>query len=304
MIGIYKITNTINNKCYIGQSVNIEHRWIEHKSAARNYSQKNSSALYNAINKYGIENFKFEIIEETSIEKLDEREKYWIQYYDTYYHGYNLTTGGFGGTRYDYDKIFSLWQEGYNCKEIQKLIHCDDQTVTKALRTNNITMEDVRRRINKPIPIVAIDINTNEPLKIFYSKNDASKLLTNKNNRGSNFNNAINGHYRYLGYYWEYLKEDNRPKKELSDEEFLTYQAKKLFNRSKEIKERISNSQRKVERCSREELKQLIRTTSFLQIGKKFGVTDNAIRKWCAYYNLPSKKSEIKNISDKDWNNI
>lgn len=52
---------------------------------------------------------------------------------------------------------------------------------------------------------------------------------------------------------------------------------------------------------SREELKKLIRTTSFTQIGKQFGVSDNAIRKWCDKYNLPRKVSDIKKISDKDW---
>lgn len=52
---------------------------------------------------------------------------------------------------------------------------------------------------------------------------------------------------------------------------------------------------------SREELKALIRTTSFTQIGKQFGVSDNAIRKWCDKYNLPRKTSEIKTYSDDDW---
>lgn len=54
----------------------------------------------------------------------------------------------------------------------------------------------------------------------------------------------------------------------------------------------------------REELKQLIRNQSFLAIGKQFNVSDNAIRKWCDKYNLPRKKTEIKNYSDKEWNLI
>ena len=56
-----------------------------------------------------------------------------------------------------------------------------------------------------------------------------------------------------------------------------------------------------VNRPNREELKQLIRTTPFTQIGKKYGVTDNAIRKWCKMENLPSKVSEIKKYNDKEW---
>ena len=59
-----------------------------------------------------------------------------------------------------------------------------------------------------------------------------------------------------------------------------------------------------VERPSREELKNLIRTKTFIQLGKDFNVSDNAIRKWCRSENLPSKKSEINKYSDKEWANI
>ena len=52
---------------------------------------------------------------------------------------------------------------------------------------------------------------------------------------------------------------------------------------------------------SREELKNLIRTTPFTKIGEKYGVSDNTIRKWCDKYNLPRKAAEIKKISDEDW---
>lgn len=62
--------------------------------------------------------------------------------------------------------------------------------------------------------------------------------------------------------------------------------------------------QQKSNRPSREELKQLIRNNSFLALGKKFGVSDNAIRKWCISNNLPSKKKEIDTYSDEEWENI
>lgn len=55
---------------------------------------------------------------------------------------------------------------------------------------------------------------------------------------------------------------------------------------------------------TREELKDLIRTTSFTQIGNKFGVSDNAVRKWCDKYHLPRLAKEIKSYSDEDWTNI
>lgn len=62
--------------------------------------------------------------------------------------------------------------------------------------------------------------------------------------------------------------------------------------------------QRKVERPSREELKEMIRSKPFTQIGKQFGVTDNTIRKWCDAENLPRTKQEINSYSDIEWENI
>lgn len=61
---------------------------------------------------------------------------------------------------------------------------------------------------------------------------------------------------------------------------------------------------RKADRPSREELKSLIRIYPFTVLSEKFGVSDNAIRKWCDSYNLPRKKKDIKEISDEDWNLI
>lgn len=55
---------------------------------------------------------------------------------------------------------------------------------------------------------------------------------------------------------------------------------------------------------NREELKQLIRTTPFVQIGKQFNVSDNAIRKWCKRFGLPSKVSDIKQYSDEEWEKL
>ena len=90
IIGIYKITNKINGKIYIGQSKNIFKRWSEHRYEAKN----NDKPLYKAFRKYGIENFTFEIIEICNIEQLNEREIFWTKFYNSYNNGYNLTPGG------------------------------------------------------------------------------------------------------------------------------------------------------------------------------------------------------------------
>ena len=72
-------------------------------------------------------------------------------------------------------------------------------------------------------------------------------------------------------------------------------------NRAKRCIECSAKKSRIIERPNREELKKMIRSTPFTHIAKKYGVSDNAIRKWCIAEHLPSKVSEIKNISDEDW---
>lgn len=88
MIGIYKITKKENGKSYIGQSNDIKRRFKEHQ-------YKTDIPIELAIQKYGINAFTYEIIEECLPEELDEKEKYWIAYYNTYKgFGYNCSEGG------------------------------------------------------------------------------------------------------------------------------------------------------------------------------------------------------------------
>ena len=93
MCGIYKIENLLNHKIYIGQAINIKQRWINHKKS------KDNCAIHLAFKKYGIDNFSFEVIEECPIELLDEREIYWIQQFNSFENGYNMTLGGGGSLK-------------------------------------------------------------------------------------------------------------------------------------------------------------------------------------------------------------
>lgn len=93
--GIYKITNLINNKSYIGQSVDIKNRWRNHIRVFKNKEDKKYNyPLYSAFRKYGIENFDFEILEEVAPDDLDKKEIYYIEKYNTFHNGYNQTSGG------------------------------------------------------------------------------------------------------------------------------------------------------------------------------------------------------------------
>jgi len=84
MIGIYKITSP-SGRVYIGQSVDIERRWLKYKSVNCKYQRK----LYNSFNKYGVENHIFEIIEECEVMNLNTRERYWQEYYNVLNGGLN-----------------------------------------------------------------------------------------------------------------------------------------------------------------------------------------------------------------------
>lgn len=100
MIGIYKYTNNINGKSYIGQSIDIESRKYQHSANAYNEkAQDYNCQIHQAIRKYGLDNFSFEILAELSYEGyskelLNYLERYYIKKYDSYKHGYNATEGG------------------------------------------------------------------------------------------------------------------------------------------------------------------------------------------------------------------
>jgi len=102
---IYKITNPINGKCYIGQTTQgIKQRRAEHY--ARLAGGRRDHKLYRAFTKYGIENFVWELIDTASCkESLDTKEKYYISCYGSYYRGYNATDGGFSLSEETRNKI-------------------------------------------------------------------------------------------------------------------------------------------------------------------------------------------------------
>lgn len=95
MTGIYSILNLQNNKRYIGYSVDISRRWQTHKRDLKNNKHENDH-LQAAYNKYGADSFQYSIIEECPVDELKERERYWIEYYDSRKNGYNETDGGDG----------------------------------------------------------------------------------------------------------------------------------------------------------------------------------------------------------------
>lgn len=138
MIGIYKIENKVNGKVYIGQSVDIDRRQREHMRAL-NKSVHTNSYLQNAWNKYGAEQFAFEVLEECDLNSLDDREMYWINTYDSFNRnmGYNRTLGGDGNRLFSADTVYDACMLYKNNEltpdEIGKILNLDSKAVRRRL---------------------------------------------------------------------------------------------------------------------------------------------------------------------------
>lgn len=119
-IGIYKITNKINGKMYIGQTRHFQKRWAEHKNKAKDPNQ--TRKLYKAMYQYGIDNFSFEVIECCKIEELNKRELYWIDYYNSIEEGYNMSLIQNTQRKVDYETVKQIQYELEYTKNTNKQI--------------------------------------------------------------------------------------------------------------------------------------------------------------------------------------
>lgn len=138
MIGIYKITNKVNGKSYIGQSINIERRFREHCNRCE-------QQIDQAIQKYGIDNFSFDIIEECLPEELNDREFFWITKENTIIpNGYNMNyyKGNFGENN-NCSKLTNedicLIRKIYDQKEYQSIFQVWEQLFANKISYGNFT---------------------------------------------------------------------------------------------------------------------------------------------------------------------
>ena len=91
--GIYKITNLNSEQCYIGQSVDVSKRWKDHCKCGLGIEASATNKLYNNMQKNGVWNFSFELLEECSRNLLNEKERFWIEMYQSDKFGLNTTKG-------------------------------------------------------------------------------------------------------------------------------------------------------------------------------------------------------------------
>ena len=99
------------------------------------------------MNKYGIQHFQIEEIEQCDDSVVNKREAYWIKYYNSYHNGYNATLGGEGRIEYNGDEFYQLYMSGMRLKEIAKEKHCDHGTVSRYLQAKGVdTNKDLEQR--------------------------------------------------------------------------------------------------------------------------------------------------------------
>ena len=110
----------------------IEERWKQHKRDAHKRNLIENRPLYRAIEKYGIENFSIEEVEETN--NPEKREKYWIEYYGSFKNGYNATLGGDGKPYIDYDLVVATYRELKNQRKVAEKLNIHYDTVSYILK--------------------------------------------------------------------------------------------------------------------------------------------------------------------------
>lgn len=140
---IYIITNDFNDQVYIGQTrFSIQQRFNKHCTD----KPRNIDGIDAIIQSVGKKHFKVTEIEKVPISTLNEREKYWINYYDSYFNGYNKTLGGKGDNLYTEQQIISALQDyemGLSLQEIYNKYGINKSTLHKYRKINDIPKREI-----------------------------------------------------------------------------------------------------------------------------------------------------------------
>lgn len=256
MIGIYIITNNVNGKCYIGQSINIKKRWNKHKndafcatSPAYNYP------LYMAFRKYGVENFKFEVLEECKKQELEEKEIFYIaKYKSDGENGYNQNKGGAHVAR-------------HCCFTEEQL-----QDVVCAIKDCNKSLKDIAADFNVSVTTIR-DFNRGTTY------------------RSENISYPIRKPYVRIE---KLPKEKNRQTEKNGQKDTCKMCGKQIFVGNNYCSKCYAMSRRKTERPPAIELAKMVKDNGgFAPTAEVFGVSDKTIAKWCKSYGIPHTRKEL-----------
>lgn len=218
MYCIYKVTNLINNKVYIGKTNNLERRKREHEI------KENNSLIDRAIKKYGEENFVWEILEFVEKSQSNEREKYWIDKYNSYFrdensNGYNMTRGGDGGSAWNLQQVHIYDIKGNYLRTFETIsqakkfyntnTNIKNKSLLKGKYITIISKDKPKKQIepykrkSKSKPILQLDENKN----IINRYNSISEAGLKGYNRTGIIGCLKKYYKKSSGYYWCYENE-------------------------------------------------------------------------------------------------
>lgn len=245
MTGIYAIENIENGKMYVGQAVDLAARWKQHLYRPFNpNSDQYDGSLYEEIRTLGIHNFSFRVLEVCEKEDLNEREKYWINFYQSDYRetGYNRCSGGEGASG------SGIMLDRVEARQIQDL-----------LLTSDISQWDIAEQ---------------------FSVNQATVSYIN------------------TGTLWNDPELDYPLRKRASAKKYYCVDCGKEIWRGSERCQECAALYRSgvAQRPSKEELTEVLLRDNgnFTKAGDYYGVTDNCVRKWCRYYDMPVYSKHYK----------
>lgn len=202
---IYKITNLINGKIYIGKTNNtIESRFKKHCLDSLKYKER---PLYRAFNKYGIKNFSVEEIEKCSTSDSSDREIYWIEYYGSFKYGYNATRGGDGKAYLDYDLIYQTYNQIKSIVKTAEICKCSESSVKTIIQLKGISSDIIKEndKINRSKIVAMIDKQTGKIIKVFTGTRDAGRFLGKGH---QHIQEVCSGKRKSAyGYFWKYLND-------------------------------------------------------------------------------------------------
>lgn len=291
--GIYKITNTVNGKVYIGQSINIYQRWAVHKKRhLLETSECYQYPLYQAMRKYGVVCFDFSILEQCSREQLNEREIFYIQQYHSNEkeNGYNQTMGGDTQehakklTDEDIDKIIMRLKTSYDSANII----CKEFGVCATL-IRDINRGDIYHRDNETYPIR----QKLYKLAGYYESQGRTAYSTSLVHK----KRAYQPKKTKLAITNPQKSITLKPDKAVVDICPICGEVKTI-GASMCLKCKIEKQHKAnpVANCPEMlELAQLVVAKGFESVGRDFGVSGNTIKKWCISKGLPHKKQELQN---------
>ena len=202
---IYKITNSINDKVYVGQTqCSLMGRFGRHLADADKYPDRK---LYIALAELGWRNFDIALLEECPDNKANERETYWIDYYDSFKKGYNSNYGG-TGNKVRFEEAKALYDKGLNCIQIADELNVCPEVIRTCLKDNGIEVRKIQGTdldVNA-MPIYQLSLE-GKVLNRYFSAREAGRQLGNE---------AYNAHIRECasglrksayGFLWKWEKD-------------------------------------------------------------------------------------------------